>query len=195
MPANYFAVFLVRDPRGVMNSRDSMDWCAKSSCNDPKVLCDNMHDDLLQATEIKKQFPERVHLVRYEDLCLYPFRQMDKILDFLSLPRKPLIEKHLEETTSSKRANEQAEPSPSFNHVGVKRKKENPYSTTRNSKVTVFAWRQKIKPSEVEEIQSVCRKAMESLGYEAFSNIEDELKDDGIIVLKPLSSVNITGTP
>merc|ERR1712029_615688 len=151
-------VFLVRDPRGVMNSRDSMEWCAKSSCNDPKVLCDNMQDDLLQAIEIKKQFPERVHLVRYEDLCLFPFKQTDKILEFLSLPQRPIIEKYLEESTSSKRSEEQTESSQSFDNVGAKPKKVNPYSTKRNSKVTVFAWRQKIKPSEVEEIQSVCTK-------------------------------------
>ena len=173
-------MFLVRDPRGVMNSRDSMDWCAKSSCNDPKVLCDNMHEDFLEAVDIKKQFPDKVHLVRYEDLCLYPFDQTDQILDFLSLPKRPIIEKYLEESTSSKRAEEML----LTEHKRTKHKKENPYSTKRDSKVTVFAWRQKIKPSEVEEIQSVCSETMEKLGYKTFDDISQELKDEDIPVLK-----------
>lgn len=177
------SVFLVRDPRGVMNSRDSMDWCAKTSCNDPKVLCDNMHDDFLEAVDIKKQFPDKVHLVRYEDLCLYPFNQTDQILDFLSLPKRPIIEKYLEDSTSSKRAEEVLLTAE--HHKGAKRRKgENPYSTKRDSKVTVFAWRQKIKPSEVEEIQSVCSETMEELGYKTFGDIDRELKDEDIPVLK-----------
>ena len=75
-----------------MNSRDTMDWCSKSSCNNPKVLCDNMLEDLLHAIEIKKRFPDKIHLVRYEDLCLQPFQQTDQLLEFLNLLRLKLWE-------------------------------------------------------------------------------------------------------
>ena len=82
-----------------MNSRDTMDWCSKSSCNNPRVLCDNMQEDLIHALEIKQRFPGKIHLVRYEDLCLQPFQQTDQLLEFLNLPKRPVIEKYLEEST------------------------------------------------------------------------------------------------
>ena len=181
-----FAVFLVRDPRGVMNSRDTMDWCSKSSCNNPRVLCDNMQEDLIHALEIKQRFPGKIHLVRYEDLCLQPFQQTDQLLEFLNLPKRPVIEKYLEESTSSKRLEEEQEVAASQLEQKRSRKlKQNPYSTKRNSKVTVFAWRQKIKPDEVEEIQNSCSKPMEDLGYNLFRDIDRDLHDDQFSVLQP----------
>ena len=149
-----------------------------------------MHEDYLEAVDIKKQFPDKVHMVRYEDLCLYPFNQTDQILNFLSLPKRPIIEKYLEESTSSKRAEEMLLTA---EHKRSKNKNENPYSTKRDSKVTVFAWRQKIKPSEVEEIQSVCSETLNELGYKSFEDIHRELKDEDINVLEK-TRVNLIWT-
>ena len=50
-------VVLVRDPRGVMNSRSSMDWCKHKTCSDPYTVCKDMTADILAALELKKKFP------------------------------------------------------------------------------------------------------------------------------------------
>ena len=50
-------VVLVRDPRGVMNSRSSMDWCKLRTCIDPNTVCKNLESDVLAALQLKKKYP------------------------------------------------------------------------------------------------------------------------------------------
>ena len=50
-------VVLVRDPRGVMNSRSSMDWCIPGFCHDPATVCKHLQADILAAFELKKKYP------------------------------------------------------------------------------------------------------------------------------------------
>ena len=50
-------VVLVRDPRGVMNSRSSMDWCKLKTCSDPYTVCKDLTADVLAALELKKRYP------------------------------------------------------------------------------------------------------------------------------------------
>ena len=56
-------VILVRDPRGVMNSRATMDWCKWPQCNDPRTVCQNLEEDVLAAYEIKKKFPGNIFVM------------------------------------------------------------------------------------------------------------------------------------
>ena len=59
-------IFLVRDPRGVMNSRDSMDWCSDSSaCGSVDVMCQDLFSDVRYANELNEKYPGRLLLVRY----------------------------------------------------------------------------------------------------------------------------------
>jgi hypothetical protein len=50
-------VVLVRDPRGVMNSRSAMDWCKLKTCHDPATVCKHLQADILAAFELKKNYP------------------------------------------------------------------------------------------------------------------------------------------
>ena len=50
-------VVLVRDPRGVMNSRAGMDWCKLPHCIDPATVCRDLQSDILAAYKIKKDHP------------------------------------------------------------------------------------------------------------------------------------------
>ena len=62
-------IFLVRDPRGVMNSRDSMDWCSDSSaCGSADVMCKDLFSDVRYANELNEKYPGRLLLVRYAQL-------------------------------------------------------------------------------------------------------------------------------
>ena len=165
-----------------MNSRRTRPFCRKDpGCNDPKVLCDNMQDDLLHAVEIRKQFPQRVHLVRYEDLSLYPFKETDAVFNFLGLQKTMNIEKYIEEHTFSKREDEDHPE----DHQDRKKVKRSPFSTKKDSKATAFAWKQELTFEDTLKIQRVCSKPMKAFGYKSFSK-SDELKSKEI---NSLSSV------
>ena len=56
-------VFLVRDPRGVMNSRSSMDWCRQKTCSDAYTVCKDITADILAALQLKKKYPGKKILV------------------------------------------------------------------------------------------------------------------------------------
>lgn len=76
-------IVLVRDPRGVMRSRNSMSWCDQPTCNDVSSVCRDLNEDVNQAYKLAKLFPGRVLLLRYEDLSTYPYFVMDKVITFL----------------------------------------------------------------------------------------------------------------
>ena len=50
-------IVLIRDPRGVIHSRSSMEWCTRKDCNDPFTVCKNLESDILAAYQLKKEFP------------------------------------------------------------------------------------------------------------------------------------------
>lgn len=51
-------VFLVRDPRGTMQSRKHKKWCEKHpDCENPENLCRDLVSDYEAAVELKKEFP------------------------------------------------------------------------------------------------------------------------------------------
>ena len=61
-------VLLVRDPRGVYNSRGSgtvASWCKeKEECADPTVDCCDLADDIVAAEDLAVRYPGKVTLVR-----------------------------------------------------------------------------------------------------------------------------------
>uniref|UniRef100_T1J648 Sulfotransferase domain-containing protein n=1 Tax=Strigamia maritima TaxID=126957 RepID=T1J648_STRMM len=66
-------IFLIRDPRGIMSSRMKLDWCrASRSCIDPEILCSSMRQSIASMKVMNIRYPNRILLVRYEDVALYP---------------------------------------------------------------------------------------------------------------------------
>ena len=60
-------ILLVRDPRGVYNSRGSgpvTTWCSKDICADPAVGCRDLAEDLRAAQDLAVRYPGAVTLVR-----------------------------------------------------------------------------------------------------------------------------------
>lgn len=52
-------VHLVRDPRGTMHSRRKLDWCRAPVCSDPKVVCQDLKEDLGHAYKLQAKYPDR----------------------------------------------------------------------------------------------------------------------------------------
>ena len=97
-------------------------------------------------------------VVRYEDLGLKPEEKAREIFNFVGLSYNKYVSKYVKEhTTLYKRG----------------RKETNAYSTFRDSKATIFAWRGALKYEEVANIQDKCQESLRHLGLRTFNN-EDE---------------------
>ena len=148
-------VLLVRDPRGVYNSRGSgpvANWCKQDECADPTVGCRDLSDDILAANDLAARYPGKVTLVRYEDLSLEPEQTSRQLLNFLDLPWVDAISNFI--ATHTKVNTKQRQKKAASAHL-----------TAKNSTATAFAWRQELGLKRILEIQRKCRSPMRRLGY------------------------------
>ena len=60
--ANLKVVVLLRDPRGVMNSRATMDWCLADRCANAEVVCEHLGQDLKSAFDLRKRYLELLQI-------------------------------------------------------------------------------------------------------------------------------------
>ena len=58
-------ILLVRDPRGVMKSRENIEWCKYPACSDVSNLCQDLTNDLQAAFKIGQSVPNQIFLLRY----------------------------------------------------------------------------------------------------------------------------------
>lgn len=89
-------VYLVRDPRGTLKSRESRPWCQNQiDCADAATLCQDLESDYQTARNLIRRFPTRFSAIRYEDLSKEPFKMMKNILKFYGLPFDDSVKKYL----------------------------------------------------------------------------------------------------
>ncbi|XP_015522085.2 carbohydrate sulfotransferase 5 [Neodiprion lecontei] len=139
-------VLLVRDPRGILQSRKHRDWCPSSpDCFDPALTCADLVSDYKVAVELLKKYPTRFKVIRYEDLSLDPYKHVEELYKFYGLNLHPKTKKFLDSHTKASKG-------------GVS-------STFRNSAIAPFHWRTDLEFAEVEGIQEYCTTAMKYWGY------------------------------
>ena len=157
IPNGLKVVLLVRDPRGILNSRwdPSIRWWCKGGCGNPSVLCHEMEQDVKEFHQLHSQDPDRFTLIRYEDLALNPEKEAVSLFQRLSVP---FSYKSLREFLSSHTSVTQ----------GKEGEKTSPYSTKRNSSITALDWMNKLSAKEVSSIQEVpaCARVIQRLGYQ-----------------------------
>jgi len=183
---NLKVIVLVRDPRGVYNSRSSgavKKWCKRDMCANPEVGCSDLSDDIQAAFDLEARYPGKVWLVRYEDLSLSPEDTTMNMLNFLDLPFTEGIANFIDTHTSKEK----------LKVVKNKRtkklqKKKNPYGTAKNSSATAFAWREKMSFPKIMNIQESCHAPMEHLGYKILTN-EEDLKAEDLPIEKTAQQV------
>jgi len=169
-------IFLVRDPRGVYNSRSSgaiSGWCNQDVCANPVVGCQDLNSDIKAAFDLETRYPGSVRLVRYEDLSMFPEDTSMDMLDFLDLPYTKGIAEYIETHTSREKLKV-------IKNKKTKKieQKKNPYGTARNSTATAFAWREQLGLEKTKAIQEACLEPMEKLGYKMLLNEEDLRSQD-----------------
>ena len=168
-------VFLVRDPRGIYNSRKNMTWCSNSPCSNIHSLCKEMSEDLKEYERLKLAQPDTFHLIRFEDLSLDPIGTTSELFKRLNVPFSNTVQRYIKSHTHLKPKKKVGQPTTrrsggffwSSFKIGHKPVSSDgdPYSTRRNSKNVAFEWRNKLSKEELTAIESKCANVIDKLGY------------------------------
>ncbi|XP_058808563.1 carbohydrate sulfotransferase 4 isoform X2 [Phymastichus coffea] len=158
-------VLLIRDPRGVLQSRKHRQWCpTEPDCFDPAALCSDMVADYHAAVTFSKLYPDSFRVIRYEDLSVEPYVNTQKLFEFYGLNFHDNVREFLDSHTK-------------IDIGGLS-------STFRNSKTAPFHWRAQLDYEEVEEIQQECNLAMRLWGYAFAHNASHQRYFDPVIDFK-----------
>lgn len=148
---NVKILHLVRDPRGVINSRRKMhegntDLARRKGRGADEILdlCEH-YDRNLKTGSIAGWLHGRYKLVRYEDVAENPLPITAEIYKFIGMDVPASVNKWLYNNTR-------------FSKGGS-------FSVTRNSKQTAAAWETELDRHIVREIQQKCADSMAKLGY------------------------------
>lgn len=152
---NFKVIHLVRDPRGITNSRLRGKFrLAKNIEPHSRDLCNRMYSDVITGDHLRQKYPDRHTLVMYEALADRPMEGAKYILNFIN-------------ATFDQRVEEWVYNSSHGNYSGY-------YSTVRNSTKASSHWRTELLYNRTEIIQNQCHNVFSLLGYIAFRNIIDK---------------------
>ncbi|RXG52571.1 Carbohydrate sulfotransferase 1 [Armadillidium vulgare] len=156
---NIKVVWLVRDPRGVLNSLSHME---KSMKDRRKNSCSKMREDIQSYQVLKFLYPNNIFFVRYEDLARYPLHMSLLLWRFISGQRSceeiPLEWKeYLNVSVTPKNAG-----------VGV-----GSYKVEKKSTQEWQDWRLSISPKLLKESEAECEDVIQTLGYKLLGNINN----------------------
>lgn len=179
---NIKVIQLVRDPRGILNSRIETFrdfyrlwgiWQATGrrphtlETRQFTTICDDFYTSVSTALSRPAWLRGRYMLVRYEDLSRRPLQKTREIYEFLGLRMTAAVETWIQANT---RGTSEAQAKDKF-------------GTTRDSAANAESWRLKLPFDMVEYSQGACQRAMRQLGYrEAHS--PRELKDMNVSLVQ-----------
>ncbi|CAK1548356.1 unnamed protein product [Leptosia nina] len=148
---NIKVILLIRDPRGVMQSRQHRNFCQPSpDCWKPELLCADMVSDYVAASRLISEYPDRLMVQRYEELALEPNNTVPRLLKFLGISPTTSVEEFL------------------LSHTNVE--VSGVSSTFRVSREVPFKWRNVLNFDYVEDIQMACKEALNLWGYKLAHN-------------------------
>ena len=146
-------MYLVRDPRGIVNSRSSINETSiqanSSIAKEAQALCDRMSRDFEEYERLIEKYPGSIYFIRYEDIAESPLERAQDIYSFVrSSGLSESVEDFLRRNVNS--------------HDDGKN-----FGTHRqNSKKTAYKWREKLSADRIESIKEHCKEIIEKLGYE-----------------------------
>ncbi|XP_072048634.1 carbohydrate sulfotransferase 1-like [Amphiura filiformis] len=164
---NVKVICLVRDPRGIINSRfkalkqfEQVKAKRKNPLlkggpepirpNEVSHICAHMERNLKYWLDTPEWLKGRYKLVRYEDFAGSPISVTRDIYNFIQMPL-PVSVTHWLDINTRQTAN----ISKLTNAI-----------TTRNSNVTAYQWQTELARSVIDEVQQKCKNTLDILGYE-----------------------------
>ena len=145
-------VYLVRDPRGIVQSRNSIKEMSILANHDigkeAAALCHRMLLDNEIYSQLATKYPHNILRVRYEDITAEPKEQAQKIYSFARNSELPdTINEFLRKSMNST-------------------KEGGTYGTARkNATATAYKWRTKLTEFQLEDINNKCKTVLDILGY------------------------------
>ena len=167
-----YTIFLVRDPRGVFNSRAKIYLDEKRTKFSKRSRTQLINDINLMCLNINKMLGElkstkNVLLIRYEDIAMNSTAYASRIFDFVKMNFESSIENWVK--TQLELDNDGANG--------------NRFTTNKNPTQVALRWREEISLEDVQKIQELvpCQKAMASLGY---LNVE-KISNTSVVLERP----------
>ncbi|XP_021366745.1 carbohydrate sulfotransferase 1-like isoform X1 [Mizuhopecten yessoensis] len=157
---NLKVAHLLRDPRGMINSRRKtipyFQYNKKKMSQIARAVCDRYHRDISIGQSLKVKYPNRIKTVLYEQIAQRPLETSIRIFKFLGLQPKRNFKSWLMEHIAG-------DPKMSVGHPA--------FSTVRaNSTVTANSWRIQLSLDNVMDIDRECSQVYEYTGYLAVKN-------------------------
>lgn len=144
-------IYLVRDPRAVIQSRISLNLVDDQKvAEESSELCDRMEKDaeLIEQSRNKN----RIQIVRYEHFAKNAVSIAKDIFKFLDYEIDPDVLQWIKANS-------------------VRSIDRNPFSTSRNSARSINKWISKISSETAKQIDKVCDKLYNKYGYKSFDEI------------------------
>lgn len=167
-------IYLARDPRAQVLSRSNVFHIKNPDFNNE---CPRIDADVFAFHRLSQVFPGHFYFMRYEDMCLDPMGEAGQLWRFLQtnhsaeMPTswKIFLSDHLKSPVNAT-------------------KKNNPYSTYRDSATEWYKWRLEIQNSTLRllDVEKECREAMDKMGYIPLKKLTN-LRDLSIPFLKNYS--------
>ncbi|KAI2810657.1 hypothetical protein BLOT_001820 [Blomia tropicalis] len=154
-PLNVKVAYLVRDPRGIYNSRKNMEWCNKDVCANLASICSEMRQDIEEYDQLKAIMGDNLVMVRYEDISMDPLNGTKQLFAQLKIEFSSSVLRFVRTHTKAY---------PHFHHR--QSDVENPYSTYRaNSSTTALQWMRELNGTEIEFAQTNCSDILSRFRY------------------------------
>lgn len=141
-------VHLIRDPRGIMSSRNSLtNWCfTDPNCIDVNHVCAELQEDLELIRQLINEFPDRHYLVKFENLAVNAEIETKKLFSFLGMtvtePTRAFLNSHTQSGNQTK---------------------SDPYSTFRQSNNIAYGWKTSLSEMEIANITEICSPVLKEL--------------------------------
>lgn len=153
-------IYLVRDPRGIVNSQHGTGWFARPNSNlaqQMSISANNTCRPLLKGIlDVAAVHPERNMVLRYEDMAMKPHIFTKKVLDFVGLRIADSVAQHINSHVKSQRR-----------HIP-----HDWFSYRNNSTATALAWKKTMKSHLQKVVQSIpsCDLFIRKLSYDKLAN-------------------------
>ncbi|GFS11964.1 carbohydrate sulfotransferase 1 [Elysia marginata] len=149
-------IYMIRDPRGSYHSKTKMFASHGQNVTwDAERFCTKLGKDVDSVIELKKKYPDRVHVTRFETIATHPIVSTKNIYDFIGLEFTRSIAMFVYKKTHSKTAG-----------MG--------YSTDRANAIDAcYKWRRTIPFEHASAFDNFCSEPFFKLGYLPANSLKD----------------------
>ena len=155
-------IFLVRDPRAVIPSSQSVGFFSNRGSQLSKnglrrysyQKCKQTEENLVFVKNLPISWRRRIMIQRYEDFAMNPLKVLSRLYNFAGLPVLDSVKTWLNKSTH-----------PVQDPEKMKIEGHPVFHTVDDASVAVNRWRWKVDPCDIDIIEHYCKQVMQMMGY------------------------------